>query len=208
MSSNELLQSLEFLKQEVNDIDTFITKIPTRENLTRENLTRKNLIDRNEMFYKRVVSLVDNLVVNSLNHKSRSDLLVRINKLDSYFDIIFRSIQDILKYILPSNSYKDTLEENLKNIREEIPKIEWAITLYDKPSDKKTDHQIENEHAGTLREADEATYYAEQAKKISDQQVSGMLSGNSGGGRRIKKRTRRHKKKRGKNTRGKRTRKL
>lgn len=147
MSNSEFLQSLELLKQEVNNIDKFITEIPTRE----------NLIASNEKFYNRVDNLLENLKKNLkeklYNHKSRSDLIEGIKSLYRYFDIIFSSIHYILINIHtpPSNSYKVTLEENLKKIREEIHKIEWAITLYDNPSDKKTEQQVLDELAGAER---------------------------------------------------------
>jgi hypothetical protein len=180
MSSNELLRSLELLKVEVNDINTFITEITSSE----------KLIARNQEFHKRVGSLVYNLVTNSSNHKSREDLIITINSLDSYFDTLFRSIQ----YILTSNPYKVTLDEKLQNIRTKIPEIERYINF--KPDDNlfstRTPYQTAIDSAGADMQAATDAHFIR----------------NHNGGRRIKKRTRRHKKKRGKKTRGKRTRKL
>lgn len=173
MSSDELLRSLELLKVEVNNINTFITEITSSE----------KLIERNLEFHKRVGSLVDNLVTNSSNHKSRYDLIMTINSLDSYFDILFSSIQ----YILTSNPYKVTLDENLQNIRKKIPEIERYINYNpdDNQLDKKTSQQVTDELAGAEIEKAGSARFMELNK----------------GGRRIKKRTRRHKKKRGKRTR-------
>lgn len=106
-----------------------------------------------------------------------------INSLDSYFDILFRSIQ----YILTSNPYKVTLDENLQNIRKKIPEIERYINYNpdDNQLDKKTSQQVTDELAGAEIEKAGSARFMELNK----------------GGRRIKKRTRRHKKKRGKRTR-------
>lgn len=178
MSSNELLRSLELLKVEVNNINTFITEITSS----------KKLIERNLEFHKRVGSLVNNLVTNSSNHKSRSDLIMTINSLDSYFDILFRSIQ----YILTSNPYKVTLDENLQNIKKKIPEIERYINYNpdDNQLDKKTSQQLEDELSGADIQAAADAHF---------------MRNHNGGRRRIKKRTRRHKKKRGKKTRNNRS---
>lgn len=139
--------------------------------------------------------------VPNLTERQLERQLELVTNITNKFDYIFAYILIILEKnrLNKHNEFKETISTNLDDIEAEIA---GQLNLLDNSYDDAIVKQFE---LVQIKNAEDQAKSA-AAKEVSDQYVREMTSwkrGDSGGGRRIKKRTRRHKKKRGKKTRGK-----
>jgi hypothetical protein len=191
--SKKLLELLKLLQQEFESLNTFIIRIQHNTTLIISNdYFREVLIIHRNGYFNTIFFILDALYLgcneNLPNYKSKlKDLRALIGSVYVDFNAIFDAIRNILQNKEPFENCKVTLDKNLQNIREKIPQIETYINF--NPDDNlfntRTPYQIENDLAGAEIEKAGSARFMELNK----------------GGRRIKKRTRRHKKKRGKRTR-------
>jgi len=178
-----------------------------------EEIEKKKIIDYKSLPENDITLLLRYLKLKEVPYLTKRQLQEQselVTNITHKFDYIFIFIKFILeqKQLDRHDEFKTTITTNLNDIEKKI--AEQLESLADPYDDAIIKHYELAQKKSAEDQAKSAAASA-AAKEVHDQYVREMFPRkreNSGGGRRIKKRSRRHKKKRGKKTRGKRTRKL